>query len=179
MKHLLRLLPLILLASPLFGQDTPQFFSFTSQATVLRLNGQSTPGTFMFGAVALTPTIGIGPESFLAPGINSQYYGGAVHKSLSFEKAISKTQLPKKSFQAYAHASFGIDRNVPATGNATQHYAGFLRGGLNYDPTGSGKFTVNLFDAGAAYLPGFPTIGPPTVHGNWGLTVSVGIKLTP
>lgn len=171
---------LLLAAGVAFGQDQPpQFFSFTSQATVLRMNGQSTPGSFLFGAVKITPTIGIGPETFLAPGIDAQYYGGAVHKTFSFEKALAKTQLPKKSFQGYVHGSLGIDRNVPPTGNVTQHYAGFLRGGLNYDPTGTGKFSVNLFDVGAAYMPGFPTVGTPVKHGNWGLSVAIGIKLTP
>jgi len=179
-----KLVVLVLFAVPAWGQQAPtpqQLFSFGCDAVVVRQSGVSTPATDCYGPLALTPHLAMGPETLLAPGSNQQGYFGRVHYSFSFEKATAKTQLPKNSFQGYVTASFGVVRNVPSTGPDTQHVGGMVGGGIMYDPTGSGKFIVKLFEARAGLLPGFVPnpVSAPGKTSNWGVAYSVGIKITP
>jgi hypothetical protein len=61
---------------------------------------------------------------------------------------LAKTNFDPTSFQFYATASGGLVRI------AGQQHPGFLAGGgINYDPTHTSKFTVNLIEVRAARMP--------------------------
>ena len=150
--------------------DTTTMFAIASQAVAVRIGGQSVPGTDVIGTYAVTKHVSVRSDNLLAPGNNLQLYGAGFNWRLPLGGLISKTNLPKNTFEPYLTGTIGIVRNVPAAGAVTQRYAGLVGGGVNYDPAGTGRFTINLVEVRAADLPGFGK------H-PWGATVSVGIKL--
>jgi len=177
MKKLLLFALFLQTSGTAFAQNPPApapvdvtMFSIASQAVAVRIGGQSVPGTDLIGSYAVTKRISVRSDNLLAPGNNLQLYGAGFDWKPPLSGLISKTTLPKNTFEPYLTGTIGIVRNVPAAGPVKQHYAALLGGGVNYDPTGSGRFTVNLIEVRAADLPGFGK------H-PWGATISVGIKL--
>ncbi len=70
------------------------------------------------------------------------------------ESLLAKTKLNPSAFQLYVTGSVGVDDVSEANGPTKQHIAVLAGGGLNYDPTGTGKFSVNLVEVRYARLPG-------------------------
>ena len=155
------------------GQNTP-LFSVSTQAVAVRVGGQTQPGTDAIGTFNLTKNVAIQSDNILVPAINLQAYLGGVRYNINLKKVVAKTNIPKDTFQPYLHAALGIVRNVPAAGDAKQHYSALVGGGFDFDPLGTGHFSfgprVEFFDA-----PGFGK-SPHGVAVSANLTVVLGSK---
>lgn len=113
---------------------TPMF-SVSTQAMALRIGGQTVPGADAIGTFTLIDKnenlIQLQTDNILAPAINLQAYLGGVKAYPYFlSKPLEKTTL--SSVKPYIHVALGIVRNVPAVGNATQHYAALAGGGFDF-----------------------------------------------
>jgi hypothetical protein len=156
---------LLLLAGVAFGQDAP-LFSVSTQAVAVRISGQTQPGTDAIGTLNLTKNLQLQSDNILVPGINLQaYLGGVKYYPAALAKPLAKTTL--SSVKPYVHAALGIVRNVPATGDAKQHYSALGGAGFDYQVNGTFSFgpRVEYFNA-----PGF---GP---HPN-GVAVSANLTV--
>jgi len=158
---------------------TIPLFATGTTVTALHLAGTTNPATDLYGQYHLTNNIVLRTDSLLAPGNNFQGYYGGVGWAGSPDALFTKTNLPKNTFQVYGFGDVGVARNVPASGPTLQKFSFWLHGGLNYDPLGSGKFTVNVVDVGWINAPGFssPNSAGTLVSSPNGWTVSIGIKL--
>jgi len=180
--------PVIILLASLFAASglraqttTPPDVStlFAVKTTVMNLHiaGQNNPGTdlsgsYLFMSHGKTDFLAV-TDSLLVPGNNFQGYYGGLGLAWQPDRLFSKTNLPKNSFQVYGALEGGIARNVPASGTSTSKPSFFTHAGLNYDPTHTGKFSINVVDGGFVYA---PNLGYPSPASN-GWTLSVGIKL--
>jgi hypothetical protein len=118
-------------------------FSLTAQPISLPGGQQTVVGTIM--GITFTPTVNLDlrEDNILAPGNNFQgFFGG-----FNYRLPILSTKLNSVSptvdgtrFQFYVTASVGVDRITLPTGT-NQHYAVLAGGGVNYDLTGSGRWT--------------------------------------
>lgn len=116
-----------LIGSP-FGQASAMDAAFTNQFTTnLTLRGDviTMPGAGYSGFLG-------GPQYSLC-GIKA------------LENLLAPTSLSCGKFQPYIGAAAGLGE-VATT--STKTWSALARGGANYDPTGSGKFTLNLFELG-------------------------------
>lgn len=155
----------LLFASSVWAQDSP-LFSVSTQAVAVRIGGQTQPGTDAIGSLNLTKNLQLQSDNILCPGINLQaYLGGVKYYPSLFTKPLAKTTL--SSIKPYVHAALGVVRNVPATGDAKQHYSALAGAGFDYSVNGTFSFGPRLeyFNA-----PGF---GP---HPN-GVAVSANLTV--
>jgi hypothetical protein len=142
-KFTIAIVSLLAVASLAFGQAAtstpapdpaqnaaPQF-SISSGPASIQLGGQSVAATDVVGSFAVTKSVTLETDNIVAPALNFQgYYGGAKWYPSFLTKALAKTNA--SSVAPYFHGAFGIDRNVPATGTATQHYSALVGGGFDY-----------------------------------------------
>lgn len=157
-----RVILLLLAATASFAQDpAPQptpTTTFHLQASALSLSGnkQTVPGTVIGGTLAITDNISIREDNILVPAGDLQAYTGGLQYALPFlsKKVTSSTVMDGNSFQFYVTGSLGVV-HVAKNGGDAQHYAILAGGGLNFDPTHTGKFSVNLFELRYAKLPGY------------------------
>ena len=78
------------------------------------------------------------------------YFGGAQYNLCGLsglEKLLANTSISCGKIEPYINGAAGLGR-VQESGTSTQSVAGLARLGANYDPTGKGVFTLNLFEAG-------------------------------
>lgn len=158
---------------PAMGQSAPPTnagkFSITAQAMSLPGGGQTVAASMTGATYALSPNLSLRGEAILAPGNDTQAYAGGVQYVLPSSKLLAKSTLDAKKLQFYVTGSIGVDRVVPQSGPNQQHLALFAGGGVNYDPTGTGKFSVGLVEVRWARLPGLT---------NNTALVSSGLKLS-
>lgn len=64
------------------------------------------------------------------------------------EALLSSTSLNCGKFGPYMNGAIGLGRVQQGSNPVHDSLAGLLRAGANYDVTGSGTFTVNLFECG-------------------------------
>lgn len=141
------LLFLLLISVPAFGQSAPpasQPFSLTSQAIALPGGGQTVAATL--AGITFTPTQNFDlKQTNLVSGQNFQgFYGG-----FNYRLPVLSTKLNNVSptvngyrFQFYITGSAGVDRVTDPAGNVRQHYSFLAGGGVNYDVTQSGSWTL-------------------------------------
>lgn len=121
-------------------------FSLQASAVSLSAKGGATPATDIGGTFKVTPNFSLREDSLIAA--DSQGHFGGFQYFLPSTKLLTKTSFDPAAFQFYITASGG---EVLTAG---LKHPGFLAGGgINYDPTGSGHFTVNLVEIRAARLP--------------------------
>lgn len=159
MKRIVVVLGLLLLAATVASAQTDGptnagKFSITANAVALPGGGQTVAATDVGGTFAVTNHLSFRSDNLLAPANDLQGYFGGVQYFLPTAKLLKKTTLNAKSFQFYLTGSVGVERIVPATGPNKQHIGVLAGGGANFDPTGSGKFSLNLFEVRYARLPG-------------------------
>lgn len=161
MKSKLLLLTLLLGVTPLglFSQDQPApSTTFNLQASAMSLSGhkQTVPGTVIGGTLAITPNFSIREDNVLVPAGNLQAFLGGFQYALPVlsKKVDSSTLLNGNAFQFYLTGSVGAV-HIGSSAGDIQHIGVLGGGGLNYDPTGKGKFSVNLFEVRYAKLPGY------------------------
>lgn len=167
----------VFLALPVFGQTvTPTTnpsttaATFTLSASVLSLPGgnQTSAATDIGATFAVTPNFLLRSDTILAPSVNLSGYFGGVEYVLPTHGILAKTNLDETHFQFYVTASGGQARITVGTAPEVNHFAVLAGGGVNYDPSGSGKFSINLAEVRWAKLPGLS---------NSTVVVSSGLKL--
>jgi hypothetical protein len=130
--------------------------TFTISASVLSLPAaqQTNAATDIGQTFAVTPKFLLRADEILAPSVNLDSYFGGIQYSLPTAKILTKTNLDPAHFQFYVVGSLGQARvTVQGVPTAT-HFASLAGGGVNYDPSGTGKFKVNLIEVRYARLPG-------------------------
>lgn len=145
MKRILWVLALALLGSPAFAQtgtpSTTNTFALTATAVSLPGGGQTIAGSV--AGITFTPTanLDLREDNLLASGAQG-FFGG-----FNYRLPVLSTKLNNMSptlngyrFQFYVTASAGVDRITSGVVTA-QHYAFLAGGGINYDLTGSGRWT--------------------------------------
>lgn len=128
-------------------------FSLNAYAVALPGSGQTLPGTLTVAGWNFTPNFGLRETNLLSQPVNG-YFGGEEYRFPSLSKGLNNASpyLNGNQFQFYETASAGI---VHINGTSAQHYAFLGGGGVRYDPTGTGKFTITLVEAQYAKLPGY------------------------
>ena len=169
MKRIALVCLFLLLAAitPAFGQ-TPApapvpapagYSTFSITASVMNFSGQgsTSAATDLGQAFAITNHFSLRADEILAPSANAQVYLGGFKYFLPASKALEKTNLNSETFQFYVTGGVGVDRITLPTPPSTfkQHIAAAVGGGINYDPTNSGNFSLNLIEVRWARLPGF------------------------
>lgn len=180
MKILVRLyfLPLLILmpflvAGALHAQDTPapfSAFSLTAQPIALPGNHQTVAGTV--AGITFTPTqnFDLREDNIIVPGQNLQAFLGGFNYRLPVISTKLNNISPNVNgyrFQFYVTGSVGVDR-ITLPDATRQHYAFLAGGGINYDITGSGTWTMGV-EVRYAKFPGLAnntaivSVGP-TLH---------------
>jgi hypothetical protein len=121
-------------------------FSLSAQAMSLSAKTGAIPATDIGGTFKVTSNLSLRSDNLIAA--NTTGYFGGMQYFLPSAKFLAKTNFDPAAFQFYVTASGG---EVRTTG--FQHPGFLAGGGINYDPTGSGHFTVNLIEVRAARLP--------------------------
>lgn len=150
------LLVLCLTASAQAPPPATQTFSLSAQAIALPGGHQTVAG--MDAGVTFTPTpnLDLRDDNIVATGSSfTGFFGG-----INYRLPVLSTKLNNVSpnlngarFQFYLTASAGVDR-ITSGATPVQHYAFLAGGGVNYDLTGSGSWTLGI-EARYAKLPGF------------------------
>ena len=147
MKNLILFLALSFASAALAQTPPPPpsaLFSCSTDAVAVRIGGQTNPGTDVGCSFNVKSTFAVESHNLLTPGNGAQDYLGGVSWTPNISSLVTKTNIPKNTFQPFLHAAVGIARTVPAIGPSAQHYGAFAGGGFRYDPTGSGKFSITL-----------------------------------
>lgn len=157
MKNIL-IFPMLFLAVafavlPSFAQSTPaapqvQTFSLTSTAMALP-NGKSTvAGTDTGFTFTPTTNFDLREDNVITPSIGSTSFS-AFLGGFNYRLPVLSTKLNNVSpnlngyrFQFYLTGSAGVDRVTDASGNTREHYAFLVGGGVQYDLTQSGSWTL-------------------------------------
>lgn len=159
-KSLVSIIPIILLMlaaalcaaqTPMPVANTPQF-----QFTVSAMKGPASSAGVDLGATyGITANYWLESDNLVFPAVNGGYYGvgvqGNIPKVCEF---LASTNLNCMKFRPYFVASGGITRVTVGSAPSVDHGAAMACIGSDYDPTGSGKFTVGLFRFCPARLPG-------------------------
>jgi hypothetical protein len=132
--------------------------TFSLEASILSLSakGTTTPATVIGETFLVTPKYLLREDNIIGPGANLNAYLGGLQYQPSLGKALQKTTLNSKNIQPYIMALVGANHVTnSATAITVQHVSFEAGGGVNYDPTGSGKFSVNLLEVRYLKAPGF------------------------
>jgi hypothetical protein len=138
-----------------------QDFQFNATAASLSTSVQ-TSAVADFG-VRFTPSpdlpLAFRQENIVSPTGNAgesvnAFVAGFEYYGQPLQQLLAKLRLDTKKFQLYVTGAVGVDRVTDHTGAVTQHIAALSGGGLRYDPTGSGRFSVTLAEVRHAWLPG-------------------------
>ena len=178
MKKLLALSLFLVLSFAALAQTTPPTPppnpattqpTFTLSGNVLALPSatQSSAATDIGMTFAVTSNWQLRADTIIAPTVSTEGYYGGLQYVVPTAKLLAKTNLNSNSFQFYLSGGAG-EVHVTNNGNTLSHFGGLLGGGANYDPTGTGKFSVNLVEVRWA----------PKLNGtNSGVVVASGLKL--
>lgn len=168
----MKFLPLLLLSVAALAQTNPSpsanvatnngQFTLSASAMSLSTTQGTVPVADLGATFAVTTNLSLRSDNIV--GSPNQGYFGGVQYFLPSSSILSKTNFDPATFQFYLTGSGGLVRT------STAQHAGFLAGGgVNYDPTHSGKFTVNLVEVRAARLP--------NVANGVTALISAGVKL--
>lgn len=154
--------------------------SFNIGASALGLGGtsQATPASDV--VLELNPgfkgrfgNFELRSDNILAPGINLQSYHGGLNYCFVGPACVAPFakipgQLAPLSF--YADFAPGVDRIVPATGNAQSHFSYIVGGGIKWQMQNG--IQMRLIEVDAYHAPGSPFDTAPMVAGGityvWG-----------
>lgn len=167
MKKLIGFL-IFLFALPAFAQSTPPSpvtITVSAKAIGSFSQGQEIAATDAVGMLGLTTNFSIRSDNIITADGQS-FLNGVQYVIPPLGKAIAKTNLPNK-FQVYVTGGIGVTRN-----QTSQAVAGTAGGGINYDPSATGHFSVNLIEGRwVSQLPGSTRLGS-------GVVISSGLSLT-
>lgn len=111
-------------------------------------------------------------DIFSMPGAGyTGYFGGAQYTPPAICNLLATTALSCGKINPYVGGEVGLGRIQSQTSPTVSSIAGLARVGMNYDPTGTGRFTINLFEANWASLgPGARS----TWSGSFGILAGLG-----
>lgn len=116
-------------------------FTLSAKIVPLFASTGTIPAADVGGTFAVTTNLSLRSDNIVAA--NQQGYFGGLQYFLPSSKILAKTNFDPSTFQFYLSASGGL------INNGTSQRPGFLaQGGVNYDPTHTGHFTVNIIEAG-------------------------------
>lgn len=144
MKRII-VLALAVLAVSLTAWGQTQTFSLTAQPIALPGGGQTFMGTLAGISFSPTPNFSLRNTNLVANSGNfTSFFGGMEYRLpiLSTKLNNVSPNLNGMRFQFYLTGSAGIDRVVDAAGNVRQHYSFLGGGGVRYDLTNSGSWTL-------------------------------------
>lgn len=131
-------------------------FSLTAQPLSLPGGKQTVVGTLSGMTLSITPNFDLRDDNIIAPGNNFQGFFGGFNYRLPVLGAKLNAVSPNingNRFQFYLTGSVGVSRITSSTLPTVQHYAFLGGGGVNYDLTGSGRWTFGA-EVRYAKLPG-------------------------
>ncbi|MCU1304926.1 MAG: hypothetical protein JWQ87_5210 [Candidatus Sulfotelmatobacter sp.] len=122
--------------------------TFTLNASILSLpaNSQTSAATDIGATFAVTDKLLLRSDNILAPSVNLSAYFGGIQYALPTAKILTKTNLDPAHFQFYLTGSAGQARVTVGSDPTRTHFAALVGGGVNYDPAGTGKFSINLLE---------------------------------
>jgi hypothetical protein len=151
MRRVMLLALLVAVPSIGFGQQVPtneSKFTLDSKALGLSGGGTTVAATDIGVTFALTKNLSVRSDNILigdngnsGPSGPTQMFLAGVQYHLPSDWLIKHTWIDPQKFQLYAVAQLGVSRATDSN-----QLAGSAGGGANYDPTGSGKFLINLFE---------------------------------
>lgn len=136
---------------------------FQISARILPILGSVNNGTVVAtdlgGMYAITTTASLRSDNVLISTGGQGYFGGLQY-FLPSKGILAKTNFDPTTFQFYLTGSGGL------VNYSNAQHAGFLvGGGVNYDPTHTSRFTVNLVEVRVARMPGVHTGVFPLIAG--------------
>lgn len=145
-------------------------FSLSAQAVALPGGKNTVAATLLGGTFQITDHFALRQTNLLAQaGDMTGYYGGFEYALPSLSKRLNAvSQFDASHLQFYVTGSAGVDRASINGADIKQHYSFLGGGGARYDPTGSGHFTMQLFEIQYLKAPGYA---------NSTAIVSTGLKL--
>lgn len=154
MKKLALLLTLLLLAASLQAQNpptnAPQFqvgMNFWGGSPYGVQSAMDSAFTDQF-----TTNSQLRGDIIVMPAANYTGYFGGPQYSLcgiaAIENMLSTTSLNCGKFGLYVNGGIGLGRVQFGSSTPQNSVAGLIRTGANYDPAGTGHFTINVFEAG-------------------------------
>ena len=111
-------------------------FATSVQAIELDIAGTTAAAESTLATLDFTATTQIQGQAIVGPGYKG-YYGG-LQWTPDFSKLIAKTLLPADTLQPYISGAGGVGQQA----DGINHASVIVGGGLNYDPTGTGHFSM-------------------------------------
>lgn len=146
----------VLLVATAFAQTAPNpnlniatnsgQFTLSASAIALGAKNGTVAATDVGGTFAVSKNLSLRSDNILSS--DTQGYFGGIQYFLSSSKLLAKTNFDPSTFQFYVTGSGGY-----VFIGANKHPGFLAGGGVNFDPTHTGKFTVNLVEVRAARLP--------------------------
>jgi len=146
----LKLLVLITLLFSLqvcIGQNPPTNVA-SGQLSFTALNGPfGSAGVDIFGTYGVSTYGELREDNFLFPAANGTFFGGGYQYALDKYVCplIINTNLNCSKFSTYINANAGVGRTTVGS-NSSNALGGGFGVGINWDPSGNGRYTVNLID---------------------------------
>ncbi len=130
-----------------------QTWTLTAQPIALPGGGQTIAGTEAGVEFQATPNLFLRDTNLMASGIQG-FYGGIKYTLPILSQKVNAVSpaISGARFQVYITASAGVDRITSGTA-VRQHYSFLAGGGVNYDLTGSGRWSLGA-EVQYAKLPG-------------------------
>jgi hypothetical protein len=145
--------------SPAPAQPAPATIAptFSLNATVLSLSGsgQTTPAMDIGATFAVNKVIWLRSDNLIGPGANLNANLASLQYALPLCGLLKSTNLNCNNFGFYAVAGAGANHVTSSSSGTSQHFCFQTAFGVNRDLTGSGKYTLNLFEIKYMKLPGF------------------------
>jgi hypothetical protein len=146
------------------GSGFPQTSTFTAQASAVALPGgkETVPASMVGASVKLSDKFSVFSANLLTPGGVNAYMGGAEYRLPALSKKLNNWSpvLDGNTFSFRIRGAAGLDVVNEPNGDSKQHWAFMATGAIDYDPTHSGKFAVQLVEAGWVKLPGYANSAP-------------------
>jgi hypothetical protein len=127
-------------ATPAAPATNQGAFSIQGKAIGIFAGGTDEAATDVGATLAVTPNVSLRSDNIVAG--SGQSFLAGVQYFVPLATLLKSTNLPASKFQFYVVGEAGITRN----GTLPAQFAGSAGGGVNYDPTSSGKFSINLFE---------------------------------
>lgn len=145
---------ILLMPFAVLAQSAPAPFSLMAQPIALPGGHQTVDGSISGLSVGITQNFELREDNLIAPASNLQgFFGGFNYYLPVLSQKLNNLspQLNGTRFQFYLSASVGQDRLTGA--HQSQHYAFLAGGGLRYDLTASGHYSLGA-EVRYAKLPG-------------------------
>jgi hypothetical protein len=122
-------------------------FAISAGTMTINSKGQTVAAATIQGLLAVTTNFRVRDDNILAPSVSYNSFMGG--QEYSFLHYIKNSKLKPNTWDAYEFAEAGPNRITLASGVIAQHIGFHFGGGLRYDPSGSGNFSMTIAEVGA------------------------------